>query len=118
MRQRRRKMKTLFSAVLVVALALGFLVVASPGKAEAWHRGPSVGFSVVLPPFGVSIGTPYDYYYPGPVYAAPPYPVYEGAYYWPYYGPYYYGPYYRHHYWGHRTWRGDWGRHGHRMRRY
>lgn len=110
-------MKTLFSAVLVIALALGFLVVASPGKAEAWHRGPSVGFSVVLPPFGVSIGTPYDYYYPGPVYA-PPYPVYEGAYYWPYYGPYYYGPYYRHHYWGHRTWRGDWGRHGHRMRRY
>ena len=100
-------MKTLFSTVLIAVLALGFLLAAGTDKAEAWHRGPGVSFSVVVPPFGVSIGTPAPYYYPAPVYVAPPYPVYEGAYYAPYYGPHYYGPYYRDRYWGHRGWRGD-----------
>lgn len=104
-------MKTLFSTILIAVLALGFLLAASPGKAEAWHRS-SVSFSVVVPPFGVSIGTPF---YPGPVYAAPPYPVYGYSYYSPYYGPYYYGywPYYGYRYWGHRGWRGDWHERGH-----
>ncbi len=101
-------MKTLFSTVLIAVLAIGILMAATPSKAEAWHRGPFVSFSVAVPPFGVSIGTPY--YYPGPAYVAP-YPVY-GAYYSPYYWPYYgYGPYYGFRYWGHRGWRGD--RHGH-----
>lgn len=110
-------MKTLFSTTLIAVLAIGFLVAAGPGKAEAWHRGPAVGFSVVVPPFGVSVGTPAPYYYytPGPVYAAPPYPVYDGYYYSPYYGPYYgYGPYYRYRHIFHRGWRGD--RHGGHVR--
>lgn len=95
-------MKTLFSTVLIAVLAIGFLVAATPGKADAWYRyGPAVGFSVVVPPFGLSIGAPAPYYYPGPIYAAPPY-------YRPYYRPYYYGPYFRHRYWYRRGWRGDW----------
>lgn len=94
-------MKTLYSTVLIAVLAIGLLVAFSPGKAEAWHRS-SVSLSVVVPPFGVSIGTPY-YYYPGPIYVAPPYPVYS-----PYYRPHYYGPYFRHRHWDHRGWRGDW----------
>ncbi|HEX9137736.1 MAG TPA: hypothetical protein VF905_12435, partial [Nitrospirota bacterium] len=57
-------------------------------------------FSVAVPPFGFSIGAPAPYYYPGYAYVAPPYPVYERAY-WPYYGNYMYR-------WGHRGWRGDW----------
>ncbi len=106
-------MKTLFSTVLILVLAIGFLIAASPGKAEAWHRGPAVGFSVIVPPFGISVGAPPPYYYyPAPVYA-PPYPVYERPYYGPYYGPYY-RPYYRYRNWDHRSWRGDWhgDRHG------
>ena len=99
-------MKTLFSTVLITVLAIGFLMAASPGKAEAWHRS-SVSFSVIVPPFGVSIGTPfpYDYYYyPAPVYVAP-YPVY---------GRSYYRPFSRHHDFGHRpVWRGEWDRHRH-----
>lgn len=106
-------MKTLCSTALIAALALGFLMAATPGKAEAWHGGPAVSFSFVVPPFGVSVGAPAPYYY-APAYAAPPYPVYESPYYWPYYRPYYYGPYYRHGYWGHR---GYWGEHW-RGRRY
>ncbi len=86
-------MKTIYSTILIAVLAIGILLALSPGKADAWYRGPAVGFSVALPPFGVSIGAPY--YYP-----AAPYPVYGGAYYWPYYRPYYrpfygYRPYYR-----------------------
>ena len=77
-------MKTLFSTVLIAVLALGVLLALSPGKADAWYRGPVVGFSLAVPPFGVSIGAPAPYYYPGPVYAAPPYPVYRRAYYSPY----------------------------------
>ncbi|MEJ2697306.1 MAG: hypothetical protein P8013_11735 [Candidatus Sulfobium sp.] len=118
-------MKTLFSTVLIGALALGVLLVFSPGRADAWDRGPVVGFSLVVPPFGVSIGAPAPYYYAAPVYVEPPYPVYRRAYYSPYYG---YGPYFRYRHrdhrgwrgdWGHRGWRGDWGhrgygrRHGH-----
>ncbi len=107
-------MKTLLSTVLIAVLAIGFLLAASPTKADAWYRGPAVGFSVVVPPFGVSVGAPAPYYYPGYAYAAPPYPVYERAYYGPYYGPYYgYGPYYRYRYWDHRSWRGDWHSRGH-----
>ncbi len=101
-------MKTAFATVLTAVLALGFLLAASPNKAEA-HRDSTVSFSVVVPPFGVSIGAPGPYYYPAPVYVAPPYPVYEGAYYGPYYGLYY-RPYYRYRYWGLRGHRGD--RHG------
>ncbi len=100
-------MKTLFSTVVIALLAIGFLLAASPGKAEAWHRS-SVSLSVVVPPFGFAVGDPYYSYYPGPVYVAPPYPVYGRAYYWPYYGPYY-----RYRYWGHRGWRGDWHGDGH-----
>ncbi len=96
-------MKTLFSTVLIAVLAIGFLLAASPNKAEAWYRGPVVGFSVVVPPFGVSVGVPGPYYYPAPAYVVPPYPVYGR----PYYGPYY-RPYYGYRYWGHRGWRGDW----------
>jgi hypothetical protein len=111
-------MKTLYSTVLIAVLALGLLLALNPGKAEAWHRGPAVSFSVVAPPFGLSIGVPAPYYYyPGPLYAAPPYPFYRRAYYGPYYRPYYrpyygYGPYYRHRHWDHRGWRGDWGHRG------
>ena len=104
-------MKTMFSTALIAVLAIGFLMAASPGKAEAWYGGPAFNFSVVVPPFGFSVGTPAPYYAPAPAYAAPAYPVYGGAYYWPYYG--YYGPYYRHGYWGHR---GYWGGHGHARR--
>ncbi len=106
-------MKTPFSTVIIAVLAIGFLMAVSPGKAEAWHRGPAVGFSLVVPPFGVSIGTPAPYYYYDPVYVAP-YPVYERYYYSPYYyGPYYgYGPYYRYGY-GHRVWRGGSYERGH-----
>ncbi len=105
MGRRRRKMKTLLSTVLIAVLVLGFLFAVSTNKAEAWYRsGPAVNFSLVLPPFGLSIGTPAPYYYPGPVYAAPPYPVYERAYYGPYYG------YYGHRYWANRGWHG--GGHG------
>lgn len=110
-------MKTLFSTVLIAVLVLGVLLALSPSKADAWHRGPVVGFSLVVPPFGVSIGAPAPYYYPGPVYVAPPYPVYRRAYFSPYYG---YGPYSRYRHWYHRGWRGDrddrgYGRgHGHR----
>ncbi len=100
-------MKTLFTTVLIGVLAIGFLLAASPGKAEAWFR-PGVAFSVVVPPFGLSIGAPAPYYYPGPVYVAPPYPVYERAYpYYGYYGYYGYGPYYRYRHWDHRGWRGE-----------
>ncbi len=111
-RRRRRKMKTLFSTVLIAMVAIGLLVAASPGKAEAWYRGPAVGFSLVVPPFGVSVGAPAPYYYyDAPVYAAPPYPVYPRY----YYG---YGPYYGYRYWGTRGWRGDWhyGRHSRHWR--
>ena len=102
-------MKTLFSTVLIAVLALGVLLALSPGKADAWYRGPVVGFSLVVPPFGVSVGAPAPYYYPGPVYVAPPYPVYRRAYYSPYYGPYYgYGPYFRYRHGYHRGWKGDW----------
>jgi hypothetical protein len=94
-------MKTLFMTVIIAVLTIGLLMAANPGKAEAWHRGSSVSFSVVVPAFGVSIGAPY--YYPGPVYVAPPYPYYS-----PYYGPYFYGPHFRHRHFGHRVWRGDW----------
>ncbi len=113
-------MKALFLIVLVAVLVIGFLVTVSPGKAEAWHRS-AVSFSVVVPPFGVSIGAP-AYYYPGPIYGAPPYPIYASpyyspyyAYYSPYYRPYYYpyGPYFRYRHWGHRSWRGDWHGRGH-----
>jgi hypothetical protein len=97
-------MKTLFSTVLIAVLALGFLLAVSPNKADAWYRsGPAFSFSVAVPPFGFSIGAPAPYYYPGYAYVAPPYPVYERAY-WPYYGPYY-GSYVNR--WGHRGWRGD-----------
>lgn len=96
-------MKTLYSTVLIGLLTLGFLMTAIPGKAEARHNG-NFSFSVVVPPFGASIGTPY---YDDPVYAAPYYPVYRPYYYAPYYGSYYYRPYYRYSYWGHRNWRGD-----------
>ncbi len=83
-------MKTLFSTILIAVLALGFLLAVTPNNAEAWHRsGAAVSFSVVVPPFGVSIGAPAPYYYPGYAYVAPPYPVYAPAYYWPYYGPFY-----------------------------
>ena len=106
-------MKTLYSTALIAVLALGFLMAATPGKAEAWYGGPAVSFSVVVPPFGVSVGAPAPYYY-APGYAAPTYPVYGSPYYGPYYRPYYgyygYGPYYRHGYWGHG---GHWGGHGH-----
>ncbi len=106
-------MKTLFSTILIAVLALGFLLAVTPNNAEAWHRsGAAVSFSVVVPPFGFAVGDPYYSYYPGPVYVAPPYPVYGRAYYWPYYGPYYYG---RHRY-DRRGWRGDWDRHGHQGR--
>jgi hypothetical protein len=101
-------MKTLFSTVLIAVVALGFLLAVSPTNADAWHRsGPAVGFSLVVPPFGFSIGVPGPYYYPGPVYGAPPYPVY-------YHSPYYGRPYYGHRHWEHRGWRGDWhgNRHG------
>ena len=101
-------MKTLFLTFMIAVLAIGFLIATSPGKAEAWQRGPAFSFSVVVPPVGVSIGTPfpYDYYYyPAPVYVTPPYPVYKRPY---YYGPHY-GPYYRYRYWDrpreHRHWR-------------
>ena len=105
-------MKTLFSTVLIAVLALGFLLAVSTGKADAWYgSGPVVGFSVVVPPFGVSIGAPAPYYYPGPAYVAPPYPVYERVY-SPYYWPYY-GPYFRYRNWDHRGWRGDWHDRGH-----
>ncbi len=104
-------MKTLFSTVLIAVLAIGVLLAASPGKAEAWRSGPAVNFSVVVPPFGVSVGSPYYYDY-GPAYVAPPYPVYTRPYYWPYYGPYY-GPYYRYRYGDHYRWRGDWHERGH-----
>ncbi len=97
-------MKTLFSTVLILALAIGFLIAASPGRAEAWHRGPAVSFSVIVPPFGVSVGAPPPYY-PAPVYVAPPYPVYERVY--PYYGYYGYGPYFRFHHRDHRDFRGE-----------
>ena len=106
-------MKTLFSTVLIAVLALGFLLAVGPGKADAWYGGPAIGFSLVVPPFGVSVGVPAPYYNPGYAYAAPPYPVYGNPYYAPYYRPYYYGPYYRHGYWGHR---GYWGGHGHGRR--
>jgi hypothetical protein len=101
-------MKTLFSTVLIAVLALGFLLAVSPTRADAWFRhGPFVGVSVVVPPFGVSIGAPAPYYYPGYAYVAPPYPVYEPVYYSPYYGPYY-RPFFRHHHFGHRpVWRGE-----------
>jgi hypothetical protein len=101
-------MKTLFSIVLIAVLALGVLLALNPGKADAWERGPVVGFSVVVPPFGFSIGAPAPYY-PGPLYVAPRYPVYRRAYYSPYYRPYYgYGPYIRYRHWYHRGWKGDW----------
>jgi len=104
-------MKTLLSIVLIAVLALGFLLAVSTDKADAWYRhGPTVGFSLVVPPFGVSIGAPAPYYYPGYAYVAPPYPVYERAYYSPYYGPY---GYYRYRHWDHRGWRGDWHGGGH-----
>jgi hypothetical protein len=107
-RRRRRKMKTLFSTLLIAVLAVGLLLAASPGKAEAWHRGPAVSFSFIAPPFGVSIGTPGPYYYydPAPIYVAPPYPLYRRVY-SPYYRPYY-GYYYGYRNWDHRGWRGDW----------
>ncbi len=101
-------MKTSLSTVLIAVLALGFLFAVSANKAEAWYRGPAVSFSLAVPPFGVSIGAPAPYYYPGPVYAAPPYPVYGNAYYWPYYGPYY--GFYGHRHFTHRGWHG--GGHG------
>ena len=111
-------MKTLLSTILIAVLAIGLLLALSPGKADAWYRGPAYGFSVFLPPFGLSIGAPYPYYYPGPVYAAPPYPFYGRGYYSPYYRPYYrpfygYGPYFGHRYWGHSGWRGHWDGRGH-----
>ena len=103
-------MKTLFSTLLIAVLSLGFLLAVTIDRADAWFR-PAVGFSVVVPPIGVSIGAPAPYYYPGPAYVAPPYPVYERVY-SPYYWPYY-GPYFRYRNWDHRGWRGDWhdGRH-------
>ena len=67
-------MKTLFLTILIAVLAVGLLLALTPSKADAWYRGPAVGFSLVLPPFGLSIGAPH--YYPGPVYAAAPYPFY------------------------------------------
>ena len=101
-------MKTLFSTVLIAVLALGLLLAVSADKADAWYRsGPVVGFSVVVPPFGISMGDPAPYYYPGPVYVAPSYPVYERV-----YSPYY-GPYFRYRNWDHRGWRGDWHDRGH-----
>ena len=105
-------MKILFSTVLIAVLALGFLLAVSTNKTDAWYgSGPVVGFSVVVPPFGVSIGAPAPYYYPGPAYVAPPYPVYERVY-SPYYWPYY-GPYFRYRNLDHRGWRGDWHDRGH-----
>src|SRR5512143_924123 len=102
-RRRRRKMRTLLSTVLIAVLALGVLLALSPSRVDAWYGGTVVDFSLVVPPFGVSIGAPAPYYYPGPVYVAPPYPVYRRAYYSPYYGPYYgYGPYFRYRHWYHR----------------
>jgi len=107
-------MKTLFSTVLIAVLVLGVLLALSPSRADAWYRGLVVGFSLVVPPFGISIGAPAPYYYPGPVYVAPPYPVYRRAYYSPYYGPYYgYGPYFRYRHGYHRGWSGDWDDRGH-----
>jgi hypothetical protein len=105
-------MKTLFSTVLIAVLAFGFLLAVSIDKADAWYRGPAVGLSVVVPPFGVSVGAPAPYYYPGYTYVAPPYPVYYSPYYGPYYG--YYG--YRH--WDHRGWHGYGHGRGHGYRRY
>ncbi len=100
-------MKTLFSTVLIAVLALGVLLALSPGKANAWDRGPVVSFSFVAPPVGVSIGAPAPYYYPGPVYVQP-YPVYRRVYYSPYYRPYYgYRPYFPHRHWDRGGWRGD-----------
>jgi hypothetical protein len=101
-------MKTLFSTVLITVLALCVMLALSPGKADAWYGGPVVGFSLAVPSFGVSIGAPAPYYYPFPVYVAPPYTVYRRPYYSPYYGPYYgYRPYSRYRHWYHRGWRGD-----------
>jgi hypothetical protein len=101
-------MKTLFSIVLIAVLAPAVLLVLNPSKANAWDRGPVVGFSVVVPPFGVSIGAAAPYY-PGPVYVAPRYPVYRRAYYLPYYRLYYgYGPHSRDRHWSNRGWKGDW----------
>jgi hypothetical protein len=95
---------------LIAVLSLGFLLAVTTDRADAWFR-PAVGFSVVVPPFGVSIGAPAPYYYPGYAYVAPPYPVYEPAYYSPYYGPYYRPFFLRHHNFAHRpAWRGE--RHG------
>ncbi len=105
-------MKTLFSTILIAVLALGLLLALSPSKADAWYRGPAVGFSVVVPPFGLSIGAPAPYYYPGPVYVAPPYPFYGRAYYSPYYGRIIgrmVMAVFRVPYWGHRGWRGRLG---------
>ncbi len=109
-------MKTLLSTTLIAVLALGFLLVVSTGKADAWYRGPAVGFSLVVPPFGVSVGAPAPYYYPGYTYAAPPYPVYERPYYSPYYGPYY--GYYGYRHWDHRGWHGYGHARGYGHRRY
>ena len=101
-------MKTLLSTVLIAVLALGFLLAVSPNKADAWFRGSRVGVSVVVP-FGLTIGAPSPYYYPGYAYVAPPYPVYEPVYYAPYYGPYYRPFFFRHHHFRHHpVWRGDW----------
>jgi hypothetical protein len=103
-------MKTFFSTLVIAVLAVGVLLVVSPGKADAWYGGPAVGFSVVVPPFGISIGAPAPYYYSAPVYVAPSYPVYGRRYYSPYYGQYYgYRPYPRYYHGDHGDrWRGDW----------
>ncbi len=102
-------MKTLISIALISVLAVGFLLAVSPNKADAWFRGPRVSVSVVVPPFGLAIGAPTPYYYPGPVYVAPPYPVYEPVYYGPYYGPHFF----RHRHLAHRGWRGQWHERAH-----
>jgi hypothetical protein len=114
--KRRKKMKTLFSTLLIAVLALGFLFAVGTGKADAWYRGPAIGFSLVVPPFGVSVGAPAPYYYPGYTYAAPPYPVYGSPYYSPYYGPYY--GYYGYRHWDHRGWHGYGHGRGYGYRRY